>query len=79
MSYSNTSTGDKPADPYTAKQKDDVPVDEKVRELAEFMKTCKFAMMTTRVGSTGLLTSRAMALAATVRFLTLQSYPAFAL
>ncbi|KAI4156133.1 MAG: hypothetical protein LQ340_000504 [Diploschistes diacapsis] len=65
MSFSNTSTGDAPADPYTAKSKDDIPLKEKVSEFTNFASSCKFGMMTTRVGETGQLTSRAMALAAT--------------
>ena len=77
MSYSNASTGDKPSDPYTAKAKDDNPIDEKVTELIDFIKTCKFAMMTTRIGSTGLMTSRAMALAATVCLASSNLYLAF--
>ena len=66
MSYSNTDTGDKPSDPYSAKAKDDVPLKEKLEELTGFVKNCKFGMMTTRIGETGQMTSRAMALAATV-------------
>ena len=62
-----TSSGSKPADPYTAKTKDDIPLSEKVSEFTNFIKTCKFGMMTTRIGDTGQMTSRAMALAATVR------------
>ena len=67
MSYSNADTGNKPADPYTAKAKDDSPLPEKVEAFTKFIKSCKFAMMTTRTEKTGMLTSRAMALAATVR------------
>ncbi len=59
-------TGSKPADPYTANAKDDAPLKDKVQELNSLMKSCQFAMMTTRTESTGLLTSRVMALAATV-------------
>ena len=61
------STSDKPADPYTTKAKEDVPLKEKVEEFTTFIKTCKFGMMTTRVKETQQMTSRAMALAATVR------------
>jgi hypothetical protein len=60
------STESKPSDPYTAKAKDEVPLKEKVEEFTTFIKTCKFGMMTTRVAESGQLTSRAMALAATV-------------
>ena len=67
MSFSNTSTGDAPADPYTAKAKDEVPLKEKISDFTNFISSCKFAMMTTRIGETGQMTSRAMALAATVR------------
>jgi len=52
-------------DPYTSKSSETAPLKEKVEELEAFMKSCKFAMMTTRVADTGLLTSRAMAIAAT--------------
>ena len=71
MSFSNTSTGDAPADPYTTKSKDDIPLKEKLSEFTNFVETCKFGMMTTRIGETGQLTSRAMALAATVRIYVL--------
>lgn len=64
--FSNTDTGDKPADPYKEQNKSEVSLKEKVEDLVVFMEKCKFAMMTTRVGSTGLLVSRCMALAAKV-------------
>jgi len=68
MSFSNTSTGDKPADPYKAANKeDDVTLKQKVEDLSEFVKSCKFGMMTTRDSSSGALVSRCMALAAQVR------------
>jgi len=68
MSFSNTNTGDKPADPYKAANKDnDATLKQKVDDLSEFMKTCKFGMMTTRDASSGALVSRCMALAAQVR------------
>ena len=63
----NLDTGGKAADPYTTKAKEDVPLKDKVQELGKFMEDCKFGMMTTRVKDSGLLTSRAMALASTVR------------
>ena len=67
MSFSNTSTGDKPADPYKAANTEtDVTLKQKVDDLSEFMKSCKFGMMTTRDSSSGALISRCMALAAQV-------------
>ena len=65
--FSNTEVpGDKPADPYTATNKSEPELKEKVQDLVTFMDSCKFGMMTTRIGSSGLLTSRCMALAAKV-------------
>lgn len=69
MSYSNTDTGSKPADPYTQKNLNEGTVDEKVNDLVNFVEKCKFCMMTTRIASSGLLVSRCMALAAKVRYL----------
>jgi len=67
MSYSNTDTGDKPADPYTAKNLDQPDtLKEKVEDLITFVEKAKFCMMTTRIASSGLLVSRCMALAAKV-------------
>ena len=66
MSFSNTDTGDKPADPYKAKNKEDPSLAEKVEGLSKFVDSCKFAMMTTRIESRGLLVSRAMAVAGKV-------------
>ena len=66
MSYSNTDTGNKPADPYKAKNKDDATLKESVDDLVAFMDKCKFGMMTTRTDD-GLLVSRCMALAAKVQ------------
>ena len=67
-SFSNTEVpGDKPADPYKATNLTDPDLKEKVQDLVKFMEYCKFGMMTTRIESSGLLTSRCMALAATVR------------
>lgn len=66
MSFSNTDTGSKPADPYTQKnleQPDDLKT--KVGDLVDFVEKHKFCMMTTRIKS-GLLASRCMALAAKV-------------
>lgn len=67
MSQSNTQTGSKPADPYTQKNLDEVPVEQKVKDLVTFVEKCKFCMMTTHMASSGLLVSRCMALAAKVR------------
>lgn len=66
MSFSNTDTGDKPADPYKTKNFDDTTIKEKIEDLSDFMSACKFGMMTTRDGSSGALVSRCMALAAQV-------------
>ncbi|MCJ1357122.1 MAG: BLI-3 blue-light-inducible Bli-3 protein [Icmadophila ericetorum] len=64
-SFSNAETGNKPADPYKEKNKQDsVSLREKVEGLVAFIDKCKFGMMTTRVESTGQLVSRCMALAA---------------
>jgi len=66
MSYSNTDApSNKSADPYKAKNLDtDASLKEKVEDLSEFIDACKFGMMTTRDGSSGMLVSRCMALAA---------------
>ena len=67
QTFSNTEVpGDKPADPYKATNKSEPELKEKVKDLVTFIESCKFGMMTTRIGSSGLLTSRAMALAAKV-------------
>ena len=66
MSFSNTDTGDKPADPYKATNLDTSDLKTKVEELSKFVDSCKFGMMTTRIESSGLLTSRCMAIAAKV-------------
>lgn len=64
--FSNADTGSKPADPYKARNIDNVSLKEKVEDLTEFIDSCKFGMMTTRDASTGNLMSRCMALAAEV-------------
>ncbi|KAL8734309.1 MAG: hypothetical protein Q9166_001507 [cf. Caloplaca sp. 2 TL-2023] len=64
MSFSNADTGDKPADPYKAANKTEPKLKEKVEDLVNFIESCKFGMMTTRIESSGLLVSRCMALAA---------------
>ncbi|PFH57304.1 hypothetical protein XA68_15236 [Ophiocordyceps unilateralis] len=65
MSFSNTTVGDKPSDPYKKANLEEVDVKTKVDGLVEFMKACKFSMMTTHEASTNNLVSRCMALAAT--------------
>lgn len=67
MSFSNTSTGDAPADPYKKANLEDLPLQTKIEDLADFINKCKFGMMTTRGSASGNLVSRCMALAATVR------------
>lgn len=65
MSFSNTSTGDKPADPYTKVNADsEVTLEQKVSDLSDFIQACKFGMMTTRDAASGKLVSRCMAVAA---------------
>ncbi|KAI4159854.1 MAG: hypothetical protein LQ342_006272 [Letrouitia transgressa] len=64
MSFSNTDTGDKTADPYKATNKQEPELNEKIEDLTNFIEACKFGMMTTRIESSGLLVSRCMALAA---------------
>ncbi|UPK96373.1 hypothetical protein LCI18_007308 [Fusarium solani-melongenae] len=65
MSFSNTSTGDAPADPYKKANLEDLPLQTKIEDLADFINKCKFGMMTTRGSASGNLVSRCMALAAT--------------
>ncbi|CAM1511318.1 Fc.00g088310.m01.CDS01 [Cosmosporella sp. VM-42] len=65
MSFSNADTGDKPADPYKKANEAEFSLKTKVDDLVEFIKKCKFGMMTTRGSSSGNLVSRCMALAAT--------------
>lgn len=60
--------GDKPADPYKAKNYDTgAPVKEKMEALLAFIDRCRYGMMTTRDTNTGRLASRCMELAAKVR------------
>ncbi|KAI9809221.1 MAG: hypothetical protein M1825_002512 [Sarcosagium campestre] len=61
--FSNADTGDKHADPYTVKNLEETSLKEKVEGLISFVEKSQFAMMTTRQGESGLLVSRAMALA----------------
>jgi len=62
MSFSNTDTGSKPADPYTAKNKDEVPLKEKVEDLIHFADKQKFCLLTT-ITPEGQVATRCMALA----------------
>lgn len=64
--FSNTDTGSKPADPYTAKNSDDPSTKEKIDDLVAFVEKSKFCMMTTVAPSNGQLVSRCMALAGKV-------------
>jgi general stress protein 26 len=65
MSFSNTNTGDKPADPYKAANADtNVSAEQKINDLSNFIDASKFGMMTTRDASSGKLVSRCMAVAA---------------
>lgn len=65
MSFSNTDTGDKPADPYKAANADtNVSAEQKITDLSNFIDASKFGMMTTRDASSGKLVSRCMAVAA---------------
>ena len=66
MSFSNTDTAGKPADPYKEKNLTEPDLKIKVQDLVTFIESSKFGMMTTRIASSGLLVSRAMALAAKV-------------
>lgn len=65
MSFSNTDTGSKTADPYTAKNEQEPSLKEKVEDLNQFVDKAKFCMMTTKTAE-GRLASRCMALAAKV-------------
>lgn len=75
MSYSNTSTGSKSADPYKDASKDSPSLREKIEDLVAFIKNSKFGMMTTRAQERGLLSSRCMAVAAQVNFPPFPSFP----
>lgn len=64
----STSAGSKPIDPYKAKSYDpNAPVQEKIEDLVKFIKDIKYGMLTTKASDSELLSSRAMALAGTVR------------
>ena len=58
----------KPLDPYVAQgHADQLSLKEKVEDLVKFMNDIKYGMLTTKTSDSDLLTSRCMALAATVR------------
>lgn len=59
----------RPADPYTAKNKEEPSLQEKVDDLVYFVDKTKFCLFTTRTPD-GLLASRCMALAAKVHNLS---------
>jgi general stress protein 26 len=65
MSFSNTSTGDKPADPYAQANKEDPDMRTKIADLGKFVTDAKFGMMATRSAGSERLVSRCMALAGT--------------
>lgn len=65
-SFSNTDTGNKQADPYTAKNLEEPSLQEKVEDLLAFIDKCKFCMMTAQTAKSDLLASRCMALAGKV-------------
>ncbi|KAL7933627.1 hypothetical protein V8C35DRAFT_303444 [Trichoderma chlorosporum] len=62
-----STASDKPADPYTATNKDEVDLNTKVTDLVDFITKCKFGMMTTIDASStqNNLVSRCMAVADT--------------
>lgn len=65
--FSNTSTGSLPADPYTqhnTSDESDLSLKDKVEDLLKFIEGLKFGMLTTRQDATGFLVSRCMAIAA---------------
>jgi hypothetical protein len=66
--FSNADTGSKTADPYVAKNKDEVSLKEKVEDLVKFIDNTKFCLLTTHAADTDLLASRCMALAAKVSY-----------
>jgi hypothetical protein len=68
MSFSNADTGDKPANPAAIKSNDDIPLKDKIQQLTSFVDGNKFAMLTTRIASSGQLVSRCMALGGKVCF-----------
>jgi len=77
--FSNADTGNKPADPYKEKNLEHPELKEKVEDLVSFISSQKFGMMTTRIASSGLLTSRCMALAGKVSLSIPHTCPTFVL
>lgn len=65
-SFSNADTGDKPADPYKARNMEEPSVQEKIHDLGAFVDRSKFCMMTTKSTEGGTLASRCMAVAGKV-------------
>jgi hypothetical protein len=65
-SYSNADTGSKEADPYTAQNKQEPSLKDKVEDLLSFIDKTKICLLTAQTAASDLLTSRAMALAAKV-------------
>lgn len=64
--FSNTNTGGKHPDPFKQANLDtEVSLAQKIEDLSNFAKYCKFSMMTTRQSNSENLASRCMALAAT--------------
>ncbi|KAK4125597.1 hypothetical protein N657DRAFT_642342 [Parathielavia appendiculata] len=62
---SHTEAATKHADPYKEANLDtEVSLEKKIQDLNDFVKACKFGMMTTRDAKSGSLVSRCMALAA---------------
>lgn len=66
-SVSNTAAN-KDVDPYRAHNFEDVPLEQKITDLANLVSELKFGMLTTKLSSdSDLLASRCMALAAQAR------------
>ncbi|KAF7588525.1 hypothetical protein BBP40_005552 [Aspergillus hancockii] len=59
----HTTAGEKPIDPYKAKNIEDPPLAQKIEDLVDFISEAKFGMLTTKISGSDLLTSRCMALA----------------
>ncbi|KAJ5901813.1 hypothetical protein N7495_002341 [Penicillium taxi] len=60
----NTTTGNRPVDPFTAQSSEDPPLPQKIEDLVDFISEVKFGMLTTKQSDGPFLTSRSMALAA---------------
>lgn len=61
-----TSSGTQPVDPYKAKNYENPPLDQKVKDLVHFISEIKYGMLTTKASDGDHLTSRCMALAGKV-------------